>query len=448
MFIVFFGIFLSSCVKEDLIKKNSLENSPEESLKVIEEWNRLLFRLDRYAFKMRPNGIARSFAYIQLAAYETFVPDLNNYQSNTGLLEGFTIDIPKKEDRVYYNLALNACYAKVINHFMYNLDDLYKNEIDILQLRLEQELFKDISPAVKQNSLDWGTSVANQVIAYSKTDIEGEDQITFPQPNFYEPPVGDGFWSYSDNAERGLFPFWETVRTFVISSDKTSSIAPPLVYNIDQNSPYFRAMQKVYKANNNAKELQGEDLWIAEFWSDDVIDVMLSPPTRQFSIAIQLIKQYELQYDEALALLVKLGFALNDAAVSTWADKYKYMVMRPSVYIQNHIDTSYQTNLYRFIDWPNPSFPAYPSGHSAFAGAAAGVFIQQFGNTTNFTDRTHEGRTEFRGTPRNFNSFDQMAKENAFSRIPLGVHLEMDCTEGLRLGYEISEAINNYKLKK
>lgn len=39
-----------------------------------------------------------------------------------------------------------------------------------------------------------------------------------------------------------------------------------------------------------------------------------------------------------------------------------------------------------------------------------------------------------------------MAEENGYSRIPLGVHVRMDCTEGLRLGYEISDAVNNYNL--
>ena len=117
-----------------------------------------------------------------------------------------------------------------------------------------------------------------------------------------------------------------------------------------------------------------------------------------------------------------------------------------SPYIQDNIDATYQTNLYRLIYWPNPTFPAYPSGHSAFASAAAGVFINQFGDSIDFTDRTHESRIEFRGAPRQFTSFTQMAEENGYSRIPLGVHMRMDCDEGLRLGYEISEKqnINEY----
>ena len=41
-----------------------------------------------------------------------------------------------------------------------------------------------------------------------------------------------------------------------------------------------------------------------------------------------------------------------------------------------------------------------------------------------------------------------MAEENAFSRIPLGVHIRMDCEEGLRLGYEIAEGINEFRLTR
>jgi hypothetical protein len=39
-----------------------------------------------------------------------------------------------------------------------------------------------------------------------------------------------------------------------------------------------------------------------------------------------------------------------------------------------------------------------------------------------------------------------MAEENAFSRIPFGVHMRMDCTEGHRLGYEISDAVNGFNI--
>ncbi|MFT4806036.1 MAG: hypothetical protein ACI9YE_003267 [Psychroserpens sp.] len=275
--------------------------------------------------------------------------------------------------------------------------------------------------------------------------MEGESQILEPQPISYEPPVGEGFWTYSADPERALFPYWESVRTFVITADETSSNAP-MAYSQDSNSDYFAQMIEVYTLNNTAKFEDNEDLWIAEYWSDDVEGLMMSPPGRQISIANQLIIQHDLNHETSLVLLLKLGFALNDAAVSTWADKYNYMVMRPNTYIQEFIDADYETNLYRFINWPNPSFPSYPSGHSSFVSAAGGVFINTFGNDINFTDRSHDGRTEFRGTPRQFNSISDMVEEAAFSRVPLGVHMRIDCSEGMRLGYEISEAVNNFDL--
>ncbi|NRA92071.1 MAG: phosphatase PAP2 family protein, partial [Psychroserpens sp.] len=166
----------------------------------------------------------------------------------------------------------------------------------------------------------------------------------------------------------------------------------------------------------------------------------------QLSLANQLMVENDLDHEEALVLLLKLGFALNDAAVSTWHDKYSYMVMRPNVYIEEFIDPDFETNLFRLIFWPNPSFPSYPSGHSCFASAAGGVFIDTFGNSIGFTDRSHLGRTEFRGAPRSFNTISDMVEEAAFSRVPLGVHMRMDCEEGMRLGYEISDAVNDFDI--
>lgn len=64
------------------------------------------------------------------------------------------------------------------------------------------------------------------------------------------------------------------------------------------------------------------------------------------------------------------------------------------------------------------------------------------------TDRRHEIRNEFNGTPRSFNSFIEMAVENAFSRIPLGVHFRMDCEAGLEQGYLAGQRVLALPWKK
>src|SRR5690606_38002650 len=122
-----------------------------------------------------------------------------------------------------------------------------------------------------------------------------------------------------------------------------------------------------------------------------------------------------------------------DAFVSCWHSKYHYNLMRPETYIQKNFDRSWHSHYH------SPSFPGYPSGH-AFAGAAcAQALSQRFGENYSMEDKSHANRKDFKGKPRRFESFDEMAKENAISRVLLGVHFRIDSEEGLRLGRDLGD---------
>ena len=41
-----------------------------------------------------------------------------------------------------------------------------------------------------------------------------------------------------------------------------------------------------------------------------------------------------------------------------------------------------------------------------------------------------------------------MSEENAYSRIYLGVHFRMDCSEGVRMGYQVGRRVNAMQFKK
>jgi membrane-associated phospholipid phosphatase len=122
-------------------------------------------------------------------------------------------------------------------------------------------------------------------------------------------------------------------------------------------------------------------------------------------------------------------------------------------YINNNIDAAWRPIL-RDPTKPagqqigvTPQHPSYPSGHSIYGALAATILINEFGDNISFTDRTHEGETFFDGRPRSFTSFTKMAEENAYSRIPLGVHYRMDCVEGLRLGKIVAQRFNGVRWK-
>jgi hypothetical protein len=80
------------------------------------------------------------------------------------------------------------------------------------------------------------------------------------------------------------------------------------------------------------------------------------------------------------------------------------------------------------------------------AGAEALGHI--FGYNYAMTDNCHANRVEFEGRPRSFTSFYEMGLENAWSRVPLGVHYRMDCEEGVRYGTEIGRAAHRLPWKK
>jgi membrane-associated phospholipid phosphatase len=121
-----------------------------------------------------------------------------------------------------------------------------------------------------------------------------------------------------------------------------------------------------------------------------------------------------------------LSMALSDAAVIAWYNKYKFNVERPITYIQRVIDPKFTIPWLGFT----PPFPAYPSGHSTFAFSGVGIIEAFVGSSYPFTDFCHQNRTDFLGTPRSFNSLRDLAIENAFSRLPLGVHYRMDFDSG------------------
>ncbi|MCB5170497.1 vanadium-dependent haloperoxidase, partial [Streptomyces bambusae] len=77
----------------------------------------------------------------------------------------------------------------------------------------------------------------------------------------------------------------------------------------------------------------------------------------------------------------------------------------------------------------NPCFPAWASGHATFGAAWAGVMKRYFNSDRiAFTMTTDDPRSPVKS--RSFTSFSQAAREDAESRIWLGVHFPWDAEDG------------------
>lgn len=412
--------------------------------KVAIEWNKLYLVADRFAPGYRPGPAPRALAYMGLAAYEATVTAMPDYNSIEGLYRDQRLDIPNIANAgvaYHWPTVVNASYAYLMKRFFPHVSSEVRFRFNSLETQFDLEALNEVSRDVFERSKAYGQSVAEAVYTWSATDAYGHEAFRDARPGNYTPPAGPGNWqpTYPD-FRGGLFPYWGKVRTFAIrEADKLS--LPPVPYSEDLNSEFRRQAMEVY--NTNTPIMKYEDQWIAEFWSDDVEGLTFSPPGRFIAIANQALEHENASLELALYTYLKVGFALNDAGVACWYSKYHYNVERPVSYIRRVIDLGWEPHL-----WFSPSFPAYPSGHSTFGAAAAEVLSDIFGENFPMVDRSHEGRIEFLGIPRPFRSFREMAEENAYSRIPLGVHFRMDSEEGIRHGYAIGQRVDDLPIKK
>lgn len=411
-------------------------------------WVRQFALIERWIAGMRPTVSARAMTYIHLAAYETALPGMPNFVSNQEHIQGLKIP-PFVYDtkHINWNIALNACYAKMDSVFLISAG--YKWNATITQLKdsLNTVLGKGVSDEDFKASVEWGLKVANTVWEYSKTDVAGNQQRMVPYPKNYICPSGQGHWQ--GEIYGGFLPFtpnWGEVRTFTTFGEELIS-PPPLAYSENKESEYYKQHEEVYK---NWKQMDSTKRWIAEFWSDDIVNLTFGPSTRMLVIASQMAEKEHFNLEKTLHLFCKLSIGLNDATVACWKSKYIYSTERPWQYIVKNIDSNFKSIMGQSVDQSgkNPPFPAYPSGHSSCAGVSEIILADFFGEQYTFTDSSHYGRKEFMSMPRTFTSIKQLAEEDAYSRIPMGAHVRMDCDEGLRVGRQIGKKVSSYSLQR
>ncbi|WP_461089360.1 vanadium-dependent haloperoxidase [Spirosoma gilvum] len=436
--------FVAACqVGKDSVDPVGTASSTDASVAL--QWMDLFLEIDRYAPGYRPPVAARTLGYIGLAAYETVVPGSATYQSIAPQLKGLTVPKIEAGKSYSWDAAVNETYYLMMKGFFPQIDATDKARIESLYKKLAVTAG---ATDELERSKRFGQNVAAAVLAYAKTDVAGDEAYLRNQPTDYIPPTGVGKWQpTAPDFSRALLPYWGKVRTFVAS--ETDKIAkPPLDYSTNIKSTLFAQGLEIYTATT---PLTKDEQWIGEFWSDDIYKLTFEPAGRWLAIAQQVVRQEKAPLDKAVYTYAKVGMGLSDVGIACWNSKYIYNIERPITYIRRTIDPTWRPRLNNpitIMEGITPPFPAYPSGHSCFGAVAAEVLTNIYGASYAMTDHCHEGRTEFLGAPRSFNNFYEMAQENAYSRVLLGVHYRMDCEEGLRMGYAIGRKVNQLNWQK
>ena len=448
-------LFINACQDVNVTVTTPFADAHQHDNNVYLEWNNAFLEIERYAPGYRPGPAPRALAYLGFSAYEALISALPENNSLAPIYPG--LDVPKadKDEEYYWPAVVNASYNYLMERFFYHMENSHPQEFGLIQKtfnKLHNKYASETTDEILERSERFGRDVAAAVYAWESLDSPGHNAFLNARPTTYNPPTAPGNWqpTFPDYG-RAMFPYWGEVRRFAMK-DEDILARPPIPYSENEASLYYTQGLEVYNTVNNIKANGPgayEGKWMAEFWSDDMVDVTFSPPARLIAILNQVVEKENLDLAECAEAYAKMGMAISDNSVAIWHSKYHYNVERPVDFIQRVMPSKYPdaANWSTILNHPyggpqgvTPSFPAYPSGHSGFGGAGAKIlsalfeFTPEHPGTYTFTDVCHIYRTEFIGTPRTFASFRDLGAEDAYSRIPLGVHWRMDCDEGIRLG--------------
>jgi hypothetical protein len=403
-------------------------------------WADLTLRLTKTTPANSPTYASRCLGYAGLTMYESVVPGSPDHLSLDGQLNGLT-GLPKPEPGQPYRyvLALNAGQAAILRNLYNQTSDANKARID----SLERLVYDQFAPApddpTARRSVAFGRAVAQRIFLWSKTDGGHRGYLR----NFdkgLKHPVRLGCWKpplYAQSfSHYPLHPHWGQNRTFLRADAQLA--APAMIpYDTLPTSPYYRQFLRVYEKTKTLTQAEKE---AAIWWSDDP-DETFTPPGHSYHLATIAVRKTQPPLIRCAETYARVGMAVADAFIDCWKWKYQFFSERPNTFVPEHIDPLWESF------WPEPPFPAFPSGHAIQGAAAATVLTDLYGPHFAFTDSAHVGRkpdrlrnVEFK--PRHFTSFWEVAEETAASRFYGGIHCPQDNEAGLAKGREIGQNIN------
>lgn len=333
-------------------------------------WNGVLLDVVA-AHPWTPPHAARTFAYLGVAQHEAVLE-----------LDGG----PAQGSRIAARSAIATASAAILRR-LYPLEE---GRIAAEIQRLGPRLGAAATRAEVEIGRAAGARAAERVIARVQTD--GGDAVWSGAV-----PTGPGMW-FSSPAEPPLAPMAGAMLPWTMADvAEFDPPAPPAF-----GSAEFQAA--LAEVRTISDQRTAEMIRIARFY--EYGPGTPSPAGQYVALAAELAVRHGLGEREAARTFAILGVAMADAGIACWRAKYRYWLLRPS---QADPAITFPIGL--------PNFPAYPSGHSSFSGAAEVVLGALF--------------------PAEADELHRFAEENGLSRVYGGVHYAFDNTAGLELGRRI-----------
>ena len=385
-----------------------------------------------------PPVASRIFVYPNIAAYEVIAQNNADYQSLQKQLNDLD-SIPNLEKK----LAVNQQLAALVAHMEVSKALVFSEDVVVKFRDSLYKIWKNQNQKEFEVSEAYGMKVADrikkwmakdnykQTRTYSKYVVKSSEQGRW-QPT---PPA------YMDAVE----PHWNEIRTLVLDSASQFKPQMPVGFSKDKKSVFFKNAQAVYDSAKlvAAKGDACDEVQIAQFWDCNPYATVtqghmtfakkkITPGGHWIGITAIVCKKSKADFNKTVMAYTKISIGLFDGFISCWDEKFRSNVVRPETFINQNIDENWKPLL------QTPPFPEYTSGHSVVSNTSAVILSEIFGDNFEFTDTTE---LVFGLPARNYNSFDQAAKEAAISRFYGGIHYMQSITNGSAQGSIIGKHI-------
>lgn len=267
-------------------------------------------------------------------------------------------------------------------------------------------------------------------------------------------------------------PDWNLVKGFVIQSGAQFPAPPPPALTSQAYTDAFNQV-KTLGADGviNPTTRTADQTNIGIYWAYDGVADIGTPPRLYNQITRVIAQQKGNSEVENARLFALVNVAMQDVGVALWNTKYMENFWRPITGIREADPGTGPSglgdgnpNTIGNTDWRplgspasnqsgtdfTPAFPAYSSGHAGF-GATVFRIIEDFYHTDDisftFTSDELNGVTRDANgnvrplAPRSFSTLSQAARENADSRVYLGVHWQFDVDQGLIQGKNVADYV-------
>lgn len=399
---------------------------------VATDWLRMAIKLVRETPGFTPPVGSRALAYMSVALYEAIAPGAPGYRSLAGQLNGLTRPPSVNEAIHHWPLVANSTLASMARLLFPTASEENQAAIDDLEIAFSRAHARGLPRRVVSQSTTRGQAVAAHIFAWSQTD-GGHEGYTRSFPQDYAAPAGPGLWipTTPDNPIP-LLPSWGSNRPFTVDSVAEYDPGPPPAFSTEPGSAFYREALEVHDV---VEALTAEQLTIATFWGDGARTV--GATGHVMMILTQVLESRDISLVSAAEAYAKTSIAVAESLISCWDVKYRYNLIRPVSYIQQHIDAGWG-GAERALSVGTPPYPEYTSGHSVQTTAFAQVMHDLFGDMP-FTDHTHD---DLGLEPRAFSSWSAMAAEAAISRLYAGIHFRSAIERGIEQGQRVGKRVS------